>query len=456
MKNNKENDTIVAQATPPGYGGIGILRISGTLASVIAQAVLYKLPLPRYANYLKFYDVDNSVLDQGIALFFQKPNSFTGEDILELQGHGGPIVLDLLLKRILALSLPKLRIARPGEFLERAFINNKIDLTQAEAIADLINANSEQAARSAVHSLQGVFSNRINILSKNLISLRAYVEATMDFGEEEINFLSDGKIAYQLNNIINELKKIKSAAQQGSLLREGMKVVLAGHTNAGKSSLLNALSGKDSAIVTAFAGTTRDILQEYINIDGIPLRILDTAGLRETTEVIEKIGIDRAWNEIENADILLFIVDSSTTKEVLPDLELIERLPNKIPIIIVRNKIDITHEKCHLTKVKGYPVIFLSAKTGKGIKNLHKYLKKIIGFNQHPEGNFLARRRHLVSLETSLKHLKNGQEKLVIMKAVELLAEELRLAHSALEEITGEFSSDDLLREIFSNFCIGK
>lgn len=457
MKNNKENDTIVAQATPPGRGGVGILRISGALVSAVAQAILNKLPIPRYAHYLQFYDEDSSsILDQGIALYFQGPLSFTGEDILELQGHGGPIVLDLLLKRILALPLPGLRIARPGEFLERAFLNNKIDLTQAEAVADLINANSEQAARSAVNSLQGVFSDRIKAFSQNLIDLRAYVEAAMDFSEEEINFLSDGKIEGQLNNIINELKKVQAAAHQGSLLREGMKVVIAGRPNAGKSSLLNALAGKESAIVTAVAGTTRDVLREYIHIDGMPLHIIDTAGLRETSEIIEKIGIERAWHEIENADSLLFIVDSSSTEATLPDPELIARLPTTLPIIVVRNKIDMTDEQCSLIEVKGYPVIRLSAKTGQGIENLQQYLKKSMGFTQHPEGHFLARRRHLDALEKALKHLNNGHEQLLIMQAGELLAEELRLAQSALEEITGEFSSDDLLGEIFSNFCIGK
>jgi len=457
MKNNKENDTIVAQATPPGRGGVGILRISGALASAVAQAILNKLPTPRYAHYLKFYDADSSsILDQGIALYFKGPHSFTGEDILELQGHGGPIVLDLLLKRILALPLPGLRIARPGEFLERAFLNNKIDLTQAEAVADLINANSEQAARSAINSLQGVFSDRIKAFSQSLINLRAYVEAAMDFSEEEINFLSDSKIEGQLNNIINELKKVQAAAHQGSLLREGMKVVIAGRPNAGKSSLLNALAGKESAIVTAVAGTTRDVLREYIHIDGMPLHIIDTAGLRETSEIIEKIGIERAWHEIENADSLLFIVDSSTTEATLPDPELIARLPTTLPIIVVRNKIDMTDEQCGLTEVKGYPVIRLSAKTGQGIENLQQYLKKSMGFTRHPEGHFLARRRHLDALEKALKHLNNGYGQLVIMQAGELLAEELRLAQSVLEEITGEFSSDDLLGEIFSNFCIGK
>ncbi|GFN45173.1 tRNA uridine-5-carboxymethylaminomethyl(34) synthesis GTPase MnmE [Candidatus Regiella insecticola] len=456
MKNNKENDTIVAQATPPGRGGVGILRISGALASAVAQAILNKLLPPRYAHYLKFYDEDSSILDQGIALYFKGPHSFTGEDILELQGHGGPIVLDLLLKRILALPLPGLRIARPGEFLERAFLNNKIDLTQAEAVADLINANSEQAARSAVNSLQGVFSDRIKTFSQSLIDLRAYVEAAMDFSEEEINFLSDGKIEGQLNNIINELKKVQAAAHQGSLLREGMKVVIAGRPNAGKSSLLNALAGKESAIVTAVAGTTRDVLREYIHIDGMPLHIIDTAGLRETSEIIEKIGIERAWHEIENADSLLFIVDSSATEATLPDPELIACLPTTLPIIVVRNKIDMTDEQCGLTEVKGYPVIRLSAKTGQGIENLQQYLKQSMGFTQHPEGHFLARRRHLDALEKALKHLNNGHEQLMIMQAGELLAEELRLAQSALEEITGEFSSDDLLGEIFSNFCIGK
>ncbi|BBU79581.1 hypothetical protein EIMP300_09810 [Escherichia coli] len=319
-----DNDTIVAQATPPGRGGVGILRISGLKAREVAETVLGKLPKPRYADYLPFKDADGSVLDQGIALWFPGPNSFTGEDVLELQGHGGPVILDLLLKRIL--TIPGLRIARPGEFSERAFLNDKLDLAQAEAIADLIDASSEQAARSALNSLQGgavhraspirifAFSARVNHLVEALTHLRIYVEAAIDFPDEEIDFLSDGKIEAQLNDVIADLDAVRAEARQGSLLREGMKVVIAGRPNAGKSSLLNALAGREAAIVTDIAGTTRDVLREHIHIDGMPLHIIDTAGLREASDEVERIGIERAWQEIEQADRVLFMVDGTTTE----------------------------------------------------------------------------------------------------------------------------------------------
>ncbi|ATO35473.1 tRNA modification GTPase MnmE [Dickeya dianthicola] len=450
-------DTIVAQATPPGRGGVGILRISGQQASAVAQAVLGKLPKPRYADYLPFHDADGSVLDQGIALWFPGPNSFTGEDVLELQGHGGPVILDLLLKRVVA--LPDVRIARPGEFSERAFLNDKMDLAQAEAIADLIDASSEQAARSAVNSLQGVFSSRVHQLVEALTHLRIYVEAAIDFPDEEIDFLSDGKIEAMLNEVIGDLEAVRGEARQGSLLREGMKVVIAGRPNAGKSSLLNALAGRDAAIVTDIAGTTRDVLREHIHIDGMPLHIIDTAGLREAGDEVERIGIERAWQEIEQADRVLFMVDGTTTDAVEPAAiwpEFMARLPSRLPITVVRNKADVTGEPLGIEEVNTYSLIRLSARTGDGVDLLRDHLKQSMGFTSNTEGGFLARRRHLQALEQAAQHLQQGHEQLVGAYAGELLAEELRLAQQALSEITGEFTSDDLLGRIFSSFCIGK
>lgn len=452
-----QSNTIVAQATPPGRGGVGILRVSGRQAKEVAMALLGKLPKPRYADYLPFKDTDGSVLDQGIALYFPGPNSFTGEDVLELQGHGGPVILDLLLKRIL--QMPEVRIARPGEFSERAFLNDKLDLAQAEAIADLIDASSEQAARSAVNSLQGAFSNRVNQLVEALTHLRIFVEAAIDFPDEEIDFLSDGKIEAQLNGVMGELQAVRAEARQGSLLREGMKVVIAGRPNAGKSSLLNALAGREAAIVTDIAGTTRDVLREHIHIDGMPLHIIDTAGLREASDEVERIGIERAWNEIEQADRVLFMVDGTTTDAIEPASiwpEFMARLPKTLPITVVRNKADMTGEALGLSEVNGYSLIRLSARTGEGIDVLRDHLKQSMGFTSNMEGGFLARRRHLQALETAAEHLEQGKEQLVSAYAGELLAEELRLAQQALSEITGEFTSDDLLGRIFSSFCIGK
>jgi len=451
------NDTIIAQATAPGRGGVGILRISGPQACEVARVVLGKLPKPRYADYLPFRDVDGSVLDQGIALWFPGPNSFTGEDVLELQGHGGPVILDLLLKRILTLT--GIRIARPGEFSERAFLNDKLDLAQAEAIADLIDASSEQAARSALNSLQGVFSTRINSLVDALIHLRIYVEAAIDFPDEEIDFLSDGKIEAQLNQVMGSLDEVRAEARQGSLLREGMKVVIAGRPNAGKSSLLNALAGREAAIVTDIAGTTRDVLREHIHLDGMPLHIIDTAGLREASDEVERIGIERAWNEIEHADRVLFMVDGTTTDATDPATlwpDFIARLPAHLPITVVRNKADITGEPQGLEEVSGYSLVRLSARTGDGVDILRTHLKKSMGFETHLEGGFLARRRHLQALEQAAEHLQQGKMQLLGPMAGELLAEELRLAQLSLSEITGEFTSDDLLGHIFSSFCIGK
>ncbi|OCF97538.1 tRNA uridine-5-carboxymethylaminomethyl(34) synthesis GTPase MnmE [Gilliamella apicola] len=450
-------DTIVAQATPPGRGGVGILRVSGPKAQDVAKAVLGILPKPRYAHYLPFLASDGTTLDEGIALFFPNPNSFTGEDVLELQGHGGPVILDLLLKRIL--DIPSVRIARPGEFSERAFLNDKLDLAQAEAIADLIDASSEQAAKSALSSLQGVFSKKINTLVEALIHLRIFTEAAIDFPEEEIDFLSDGKIAAELEQVIQRLNEVRQEAKQGSLLREGMKVVIAGRPNAGKSSLLNALAGRDAAIVTDIAGTTRDVLREHIHIDGMPLHIIDTAGLREASDEVERIGIERAWQEIDQADRVLFMVDSTTTNETNPEKlwpEFIERLPKNIPVTVIRNKADLTGEPLGYSEQNGYCLIQLSARTGEGITLLRDHLKQVMGFTSSTEGGFLARRRHLQALEKAAEHLNNGQYQLTTFHAGELLAEELRLAQEALSEITGEFTSDDLLGRIFSSFCIGK
>ncbi|KYP97266.1 tRNA modification GTPase TrmE, partial [Sodalis-like endosymbiont of Proechinophthirus fluctus] len=411
----------------------------------------------RQAEYLPFRDDDGTTIDQGIALFFPGPHSFTGEDVLELQGHGGPVILDLLLKRIV--SLPGVRIARPGEFSERAFLNDKMDLAQAEAIADLIEASSEQAARSAINSLQGAFSERIHELLEALTKLRIYVEAAIDFPDEEIDFLSDSKIEASLNDIIASLDMVRIEARQGSLLREGMKVVIAGKPNTGKSSLLNALAGREAAIVTAIAGTTRDVLREYIHLDGMPLHIIDTAGLRDAGDEVERIGIEHAWREIEQADHVLLIVDGAATPLNDPDMlwpAFISRLPPGMPVTVVRNKADLTGESVAISDVSDYSLITLSAQSGAGVDLLRTHLKQSMGFTDSTEGSFSARRRHLDALETTSTHLQQGKEQLVIAFSGELLAEELRLAQQALSEITGEFSSDDLLSRIFSSFCIGK
>ena len=450
-------ETIVAQATAPGRGGIGILRVSGPKAVEVAQAVLGKCPKPRMADYLPFKDADGTVLDQGIALYFKSPNSFTGEDVLELQGHGGQVVLDLLLKRIL--QLDGIRLARPGEFSEQAFLNDKLDLAQAEAIADLIDATSEQAARSALKSLQGEFSNKVNQLVDSVIYLRTYVEASIDFPDEEIDFLADGKIEAKLREIIDQLDLVSSEAKQGSILREGMKVVIAGRPNAGKSSLLNALAGREAAIVTDIAGTTRDVLREHIHIDGMPLHIIDTAGLREATDEVERIGISRAWTEIEQADRIILMLDSSD-----PDSQNIEKvrseflskLPNNMSVTIVRNKVDLSGEAVGIKEENGTTTICLSAQTHQGVDLLREHLKQAMGFQTGMEGGFLARRRHLDALEKAAEHLQIGLVQLTEFHAGELLAEELRLVQANLSEITGQFTSDDLLGNIFSSFCIGK
>lgn len=450
-------DTIVAQATAPGRGGVGIIRVSGPLASKVALEVTGKELRPRYAEYLPFTSEDGTQLDQGIALYFPNPNSFTGEDVLELQGHGGPVVMDMLIKRILQIA--GIRTARPGEFSERAFMNDKLDLAQAEAIADLIDASSEEAAKSALKSLQGAFSSHIHTLVESLIHLRIYVEAAIDFPEEEIDFLADGKVSADLQTIIDNLAAVRREANQGAIMREGMKVVIAGRPNAGKSSLLNALSGKESAIVTDIAGTTRDVLREHIHIDGMPLHIIDTAGLRDASDEVEKIGIERAWDEISQADRVLFMVDGTTTdatdpKDIWPDF--VDRLPDHMGMTVIRNKVDQTDENLGICHVNSPTLIRLSAKTGAGVDALRTHLKECMGFAGGNEGGFMARRRHLEALEKAAEHLDIGQQQLEGYMAGEILAEELRIAQQHLSEITGEFTSDDLLGRIFSSFCIGK
>lgn len=450
-------DTIVAQATPIGRGGVGILRVSGPLASKVAEAVLGKTLTPRMANYLPFKDSNGETLDQGIALFFKAPNSFTGEDVLELQGHGGQVILDILLKRIL--EVEGVRIARAGEFSEQAFLNDKLDLAQAEAIADLIDATSEQAARSALKSLQGEFSNKINQLVDSVIYLRTYVEAAIDFPDEEIDFLADGKIEGHLNDIIQQLNGVRQEAKQGAILREGMKVVIAGRPNAGKSSLLNALAGREAAIVTDIAGTTRDVLREHIHIDGMPLHIIDTAGLREASDEVERIGIARAWEEIAQADQVLLMIDS--TEQKVDDFkaewaEFLAKLPPNMPVTVIRNKVDLSGEAEGLEQLENFTLIRLSAQTKVGVDLLREHLKKSMGYQSSTEGGFLARRRHLQALEEAAEHLARGHVQLTQFFAGELLAEELRMVQNALSEITGQFTSDDLLGNIFSSFCIGK
>ncbi len=452
-----QQDTIVAQATAPGRGSVGIIRVSGAQAETIALRILGKVPKPRQADYLPFKDSNDMIIDQGLALYFKGPNSFTGEDVLELQGHGGQIVMDLLLQEIL--KEKNLRLARPGEFSERAFLNDKMDLAQAEAIADLIDASSIQAARSAMRSLQGEFSNQIHKLVELVIHLRMYVEAAIDFPDEEIDFLSDGKVMGDLDTIIEHLNTVQRQAKQGSLLREGMRVVIAGRPNAGKSSLLNALAGREAAIVTDIPGTTRDVLKEHIHIDGMPLHIIDTAGLRESPDKVEQIGIERAWQEIEQADRVLFMLDSTQTSiedpmQIWP--EFMQRLPAHIGVTVIRNKADLSGEPIGKHMRGDMPVFHISAADKQGVELVTEHLKECIGFEHAGEGQFIARRRHLDALDKATEHLLTGKHQLEENIAGELLAEELRLVQQHLSEITGEFSSDDLLGRIFSSFCIGK
>ena len=443
-------DTIAAIATPPGQGGVGIVRISGRLVKDIAIAVLGHCPGKRMAEYLSFNDDDGNVIDKGIALFFEGPNSFTGEDVLELHGHGGQVVLDLVLQQTIKHGA---RIARAGEFSERAFINEKIDLAQAEAIADLIAAESEDAARAAMRSLEGEFSANIHQLVEQLIQLRMYVEAALDFPEEEIDFLADKEVAEKLSMIKTDINNVLDSARQGCLLREGMSVVIAGKPNAGKSSLLNRLVESEAAIVTDIPGTTRDVLREHIQIDGLPLHVIDTAGLRESEDVIEQEGVRRAWKEIEQCDRLLYVIDSQQGDGMPVDIQ--QQLPDNIGLSIIFNKSDLSGETNRLVEKEGFTEIYLSARNGKGIDLLRRHLKQCMGYERHTEGQFIARRRHLNAIENASNHL-NQAKNCLLGNAGELLAEELKMAQQELSSITGEFTSDDLLGRIFADFCIGK
>jgi tRNA modification GTPase len=452
-----DKDTIAAQATPPGRGGVGIVRLSGPLSLTIAEQILGYKPTPRNAHYGPFKDAKGEQIDLGISIYFPNPHSFTGEDVIEFQGHGGPVIIDMLLSRTLELGA---RLARPGEFSERAFLNDKMDLTQAEAIADLIDSASTQAAKCALRSLQGAFSKRIDSLVESLIHLRIYVEAAIDFPEEEIDFIGDGKVANELADIQQNLLAVQKEAKQGAIIREGMSVVIAGRPNAGKSSLLNALSGKDSAIVTSIEGTTRDVLREQINIDGMPLHIIDTAGLRESPDEVEQIGIERAWQEIHKADRILLMVDSKSSssatdpEQIWP--EFVAQLTNRDNLTLVRNKVDLTQEAVGMTQINGVPVISLSAKNEEGVEHLTQHLKDVMGYDSTTEGGFIARRRHIEALNKADKFLSAGSLQLHDFGAGELLAEDLKEAQNALSEITGAFTSDDLLGRIFGSFCIGK
>jgi len=452
----RHQDPIVAIATAPGRGAVGMVRVSGKDIGVIIQAVCNKPLQARQATYLSFLDGAGEAIDKGLAIHFPAPHSYTGEDVLELQAHGGPVVLQLLLARCLQ-ALPALRVAQPGEFTERAFLNDKIDLTQAEAIADLIDASTEIAARSAARSTSGEFSKAVNALLAQLIHLRMLVEATLDFPEEDIDFLKKADAQGQLERLHVALASVMHKAQQGSILREGIKVVIAGQPNAGKSSLLNALAGAELAIVTPVAGTTRDKVSQLIQIDGVPLHVVDTAGLREALDEVEKIGIERAWNEIQSADAVLFLHDLTQQGAInyIADDEKIQaaltlKLPQKTPIIDVWNKSD----AAPTPRSEG---VVISAKTGHGLQALREQLLRTVGWQSAPEGVFMARERHVRALAKVDEQLDRASSQLQLPSpALDLLAEDLRQAQLHLSDITGQFTPDDLLGEIFSNFCIGK
>ena len=446
-----KHDTIVAPVTAKGRSGVAVIRISGKKVNAISLALLGCLPAPREASFLSFLDEKGDAIDEGIAIFFPQPHSFTGEDVLELQGHGSPVVITLLINRILHLGA---RLARPGEFSERAFLNGKIDLTQAEAIADLIDSASHEAARSAIRSLQGVFKKEIETLKQHMIDVRMYVEAALDFSEEEIDFLSDHHLLQRLKTIEQHMILLHSQAKQGSLLREGLTIVIAGKPNVGKSSLLNYLSGKSIAIVTDIPGTTRDVLHDHILIDGMPLHVIDTAGLRESNDEVEQEGIKRAYQAMQDADMVLYMIDASQSSDI--DLNAMPKAMLTKPIILVRNKIDLLHENPAIVKEDTQTTISISIKHELGIDLLKNAIKQQAGFQHQTEGVFLARSRHLDALKRAKVHIDAGLSQWSSTPSLELLAEELRCAHRILCEITGEFTADDLLGHIFSTFCIGK
>ena len=451
---NSDNETIVALATPHGRGGVAVIRVSGSNIQHIAIQLLGRVPKKRYAEYLSFLSEDGSVIDQGLALHFPAPHSFTGEDVLELQGHGGPVIVNCLLKRVMQLGA---RLARPGEFTERAFLNSKLDLVQAEAISDLIDAESEQAARAAMRSLQGDFSQRINQMRDILIDLRTWLEAAIDFSDENIDFLKNTEVVNKLYSILNNIREIKKLAQQGALLQEGFSLAIVGPPNAGKSSLLNKLSAQESSIVTSLPGTTRDVIREKIQIEGLILNVVDTAGLRITSDEIEKEGIKRTLAEIVKADLILWVVDHETTS--IGDLKFWKEQQIFFNdffidkrIIIIRNKIDLKQEKANINKEMGFDVIKLSAKTGEGLTLLLNYLKKCAGYMISPEDNFSARRRHLEALTNTEIALNNGLVKLKENQFPELLAEDLLIGQNFLGEITGQFTTNDSIRKNFLKF----
>lgn len=450
-RHDLKQDTIAAQATPIGRGGVGIVRVSGPLSAEIASAMLGQCPEPRRAEYLPFYDKEGDVIDAGLALYFKTPHSFTGEDVLELQGHGGPVVMDMILRTAISHGA---RLARPGEFSERAFLNDKLDLAQAEAIADLIDAGSEQAARSAIRSLQGQFSEAIHELVRQVTELRMFVEACMDFPEEEIDFLSEGHVSDRILALQQQVEQVLDQAQQGSLLKEGINVVLAGRPNAGKSSLLNALARREAAIVTDVPGTTRDVVREEINLDGLPLHILDTAGLRESGDIIEREGMRRTWHAIEQADVLLLLVDDA---QGFGDIEknILKKLPDKLSTLVLFNKIDISGRKAGIVKDNSETSLAISATSGEGLEELAKTIKSLAGMQPSGEGTFMARQRHVVALQQAKDFINSALEQAKAGQG-ELVAEELKQTQTVLGEITGEVSSDDLLGKIFSEFCIGK